>query len=829
MIPGLSPADVGFLPKFKSWRPGQLKAIDRGLQSDKRFIAHSMPVGEGKSGYYILHALLASKRACVLTSSKALETQAIDDFSCVGLVDMRGRNNYHCVVSECGSCEEGQYFKCDPNECEYEQARTRMLNAPLVVSNYQYYMLSNRYGRGMGDFDMLILDEAHAAPDEVCSAASLDISYAEANKAGTRLPREGAEMPAWWEWAKQVAVVCIERLKDLKAEIDEIKQARGRVHPTTAKDLKFWTQMNEKCQAILASAIKKQGEDNPPRWCVSRSNQGYHLEPVWASHYAEDLLYRKIPKVILVSATMVPKTMALLGIPKPEADYYEYPSSFPPKSSPVYFFGAARIDHKTDPSQLSIWLSRIDNIIRRRLDRKGIIHCVSYDRGKYIVQNSELSEYMIFPTSGKETQACVDDFNSSEAPVYLVSPAITTGLDFPYCVDEKARVLTANLEWVEAGSIEIGDKLVGFDEDPTGPEGKTQRCYREATVTDVNIINAPRYKMLIRNEKPTYQGDAYETTIIASADHKWLVFGTGSPTWVTTENLRFGKSYNSRLLRIIDTWETGSDRDTGYLAGAFDGEGHLSLYPSKRSNAVALGMAQKDNAMFAEVKAALERKGFYYCVYDKHSGNDVYGLQVTRRRDVFRFLGQIRPHRLLHKADINKFGSIRSGVLAKVITKIKLTDGPVVAITTDTGTLVVEGFASHNSRCEVNIIAKVPFLDARDPIIAARQEEDKDYGAYVTAQTIVQAHGRSMRAADDRSETFVLDSHFNWFFYRFRHLFPSWFHRLVTAPRGMPEPPAPLNRDAVLLPAPAEDESLSLSASQLSNLVEFPVSKSKIS
>jgi ATP-dependent DNA helicase DinG len=550
VIPSLTPSDLGFLPKFQSWRPGQTLAINRGLTSLKRFIAHSMPVGEGKSGYYIAHALLAAKRACILTSSKALQTQLQDDFSCVGLVDMRGRNNYPCSHPDChtGTCEEGQYYKCD--SCPYEDARNEAMSASLVVTNYSYFMLSSLYGRGLGEFDMLILDEAHSSDEEVCSAASIDVTFAEANKIGQRLPHEDSGMDKWWEWAESAGKICKDRLDELKQDVDLEKRERGKVHPATARDLKFWTRAGEKCVSILSSKIKD-GEEKP-MWIVTRNRDGYHLEPVWAYQYSEKLLFRGIKKVILVSATMVPKTMALLGVPKEDCDYYEYPSSFPPKSSPVYLFGSARIDHKTDPAQLAVWMSRIDNVIRRRLDRKGIIHCVSYDRGKYIVENSEFAPFMIFPDSGKDTQRCVDDFKASEPPSFLISPAISTGLDFPF------------------------------------------------------------------------------------------------------------------------------------------------------------------------------------------------------------------------------------------------------------------------SQCELNIIAKVPFLDTRDKIIAARQHEDKDYSAYVTAQTIVQAHGRSMRAADDRSETFLLDAHFNWFFYRNRHLFPSWFHRLVTVPRGMPEPPAPLNKLAVIpLPQPAP----------MPNVIPFPKSK----
>src|ERR1700733_4664490 len=100
MIPGLTPADLGLPEKFKGFRSGQNLALKRGMEPEKRFIAHSMPVGEGKSLYYITQALLSAERACVLTSSKGLQSQLLADFNGVGLVDMRGRNNYPCHNKE---------------------------------------------------------------------------------------------------------------------------------------------------------------------------------------------------------------------------------------------------------------------------------------------------------------------------------------------------------------------------------------------------------------------------------------------------------------------------------------------------------------------------------------------------------------------------------------------------------------------------------------------------------------------------------------------------------------------------------------------------------
>lgn len=521
MISSLTPAELGLPEKFTHWRSGQILALKRSMESSKRFIAHSMPVGEGKSLVGIGQAVISGQRACYATVSKGLQNQLLKDCSSIGMVDMRGRSNYQCHLPGAINCEEGFRQGCGKNCSGYEPARLEASEAPLVVTNYSYYMASNIYGRGIGEFDLLICDEAHDIHDEVCSAMAVDVAYSEANKIGIRMPGPDDPLDSWHEWAGAVLKECTTKLLALKEEASSDKEQSGHIHASTNRDLAFWTKIETKCKSLLNTS----GD-----WIIDRTNIGLKLEPLWASQYVHKILFKNTKKVMLLSATMVPKTINLLGINPQDCDYYEYPSSFPVRRSPVYSFGPCRIDNKTPPEYLTVWLTRIDNILRARQDRKGIIHTVSYDRQQLIRQQSEFSDYMNSPKGSKDTQEAIEFFKLSDPPAILISPSITTGYDFPF------------------------------------------------------------------------------------------------------------------------------------------------------------------------------------------------------------------------------------------------------------------------SEAEYNIIVKVPFLDSRVKIIKARSESDPTYSAYITAQTIVQAHGRTMRDETDQSETFILDQHFNWFFKVHKDLFPSWFHRLVTYPRGLPVPPPPLIR-----------------------------------
>lgn len=80
----------------------------------------------------------------------------------------------------------------------------------------------------------------------------------------------------------------------------------------------------------------------------------------------------------------------------------------------------------------AIWLSRIDQIISSRLACKGIIHSVSYQKATQIYYNSQYRDIMLLGEKGGNTPSLVARFKKATAPTILVSPAVSTGFDFPY-------------------------------------------------------------------------------------------------------------------------------------------------------------------------------------------------------------------------------------------------------------------------------------------------------------------------------------------------------------------------------------------------------------
>ena len=275
-----------------------------------------------------------------------------------------------------------------------------------------------------------------------------------------------------------------------------------------------------------------------------------------------------------------------------------------------------------------------------------------------------------------------------------------------YCVTPETRILTSDLRWVRADSIKAGDKLIGFDENP--PKRYGQRKFNETLVEDVGEIERPCYEVTLNNG----------TKVTCSEEHQWLVFTAGSRTvWKQTKDL----VSTDRIYKVCDVWEDlPQDYRLGYLSASFDGEGCITQVNGKIQQ---LTFAQRDNAMLKQVKEYLTDFGFDYNAdyFDRRKldkGQDpVYKLFIKGgKRELLRFLGSVRPKRLLDNFDPNQLGTVRcsngdlgSDIHPRVESIKYVGVKKVIPIRTTSHTYVAEGLASHN--CLEWIISRGMFVD----------------------------------------------------------------------------------------------------------------------
>lgn len=447
-----NPVDCGLPDKFSAgWRKGQAEAVVRALDSPKRFVVLGMPTGFGKSLVYMATGTLDDPMV-VLTSTKGLQSQLITDFASHGLVDIRGMSNYICREAEHGqlfttpgratSCDEGAClsgWQChlSSSGCDYFDAQRWAKSSHCVVTNYAYWMAVNGRAQGtraesgppLGPRGRLVLDEAHAAVDELGDHLAVELGNWEIEGVlGTNWPSD-TTLEEWRTWARTLSIAAYSLIDEISRDVRRGTGINGRnlgrLRELRNLERKLNTIANGKGQWVHEASRDRRGR------------RVVRFDPVWPGEYAESALFVSTPKVVLTSATIRPKTLELLGIQEQDYEFIEYPSAFDIRRRPFIWCPTVRVRYDMDSGSARMWVAKIDNIIRSRQDRKGIIHTVSYARRDYLLRYSEFSNRFVVHDSGK-IQDCVAEFKRMPAKcgAVLVSPSLSTGFDFP---DDECR------------------------------------------------------------------------------------------------------------------------------------------------------------------------------------------------------------------------------------------------------------------------------------------------------------------------------------------------------------------------------------------------------
>lgn len=427
------PTEFGLPAKFDSWRKFQGQAVLDALSSDKRFIAMCLPCGVGKSGAGIVLANIDNLRMVYLTSSKALQGQLMADFESTGLVSVQGQANYDCIDPDSNDipytcqdcpCHHGLASLYPYHNCGYRKAVELAKNSRLVVTNYAFWISQQKYGEGIGKVDLLVLDEAHSTDSEINNQLTVELIQNDLLETlGRGLPDPSFDYSQWAEWGEWTKKSLEDTVKELTSEAERLQKNYHKI----PQDLQERLVKHKR----LLKNVANLSEIKEYEWVIEHFGEGVRFSPINPARFTEHYLFAGVPKILLMSATIRKKTLSLLGIPKDKLDFFDYESPFPVERRPIYIVPSIRVNHRITDSGLRIWVSKIDQIIRKWMYwGKGIIHCVSYDRMRYLLAHSEFSQYMMYHDS-RTTRDVVAKFKRANAPAVLVSPSVSTGYDFP--------------------------------------------------------------------------------------------------------------------------------------------------------------------------------------------------------------------------------------------------------------------------------------------------------------------------------------------------------------------------------------------------------------
>lgn len=442
----MTPADLGLPPKFQSWQPGQWDIITHIVTSDTD-LAIAAPTGVGKSVQYIAAGLLSGGRVRVLTETKALQDQLVRDFgSLVALV--KGKSNYECPFH--GHCEAGGEEGCpnmESDACPHTEAINTASRAQIVIANYAWHCATQVYGQSkVGQPDMLILDEGHSAMKAVSDALTVELTENDFTRLGLSPPTgEGQFGPAgeYGDWAKAALERVKTRLLALTGKIPapiNQEDAQPAQAPVFAEErANRATNRGNKTEIIALRRLRRKlgilqmaTGDWVYRVIPVPGTEYHHwvVTPLWPRAAARRLL--NAPRVVVMSATLTRKSMELIGWKDGEYEFLELDSPFDPDRSPILFLPTTFMSYKASLDQIRIWRNAHNRIALSRMDRKGITHPISFDRGRLIQDGLPPELAKITHTPGRGAGAAgINRFLKANPPALLISPSVTTGYDFP--------------------------------------------------------------------------------------------------------------------------------------------------------------------------------------------------------------------------------------------------------------------------------------------------------------------------------------------------------------------------------------------------------------
>jgi len=418
----IRPSDLSLPSRFTSFRPHQAESILHLSRSSHRFLGLNAPVGAGKSLTYLSYALLTGARVLILVGTKSLEDQIYGDAETLGGFDIRGHSNYSCALHSFDDITgELSDFECSARrrgiDCQWRIDTEIAKSRQIVISNYANWFQFKKAGDPdrLGKFDLLVVDEADTVHSSLVDHVSIVLHERVLSRFADHWPGLDDLLSKWLSFVTET-LPKVERVLD-----DLLSSQVSRKEQFPVEHL-----------ARSLRRIRDEIAIEPSAWRVLEGSKknSIRFAPVWGSKYAESYLFRGIEKVLLVSATLSHSTFRHLGVDTDDFDYLEVPSCFPPEHRPFYYLPTEFVSYKLNEGGVRRLVSHLDAIISRRLDRRGIVHTISYDWAEKIYSRSKhRSGHLLLHKRGMNAAELLERFKHDK-PSVLLSPVVEQGYSF---------------------------------------------------------------------------------------------------------------------------------------------------------------------------------------------------------------------------------------------------------------------------------------------------------------------------------------------------------------------------------------------------------------
>ena len=435
---------------FEKAREGQLETVSEiyeAILNGYKYIVLEAGTGTGKS---VIAATLARKleNAYILTMTKQLQSQYLDDFEDYGFTLVKGKGNFRCSKykedSITESCDMGRcvlegyrceyktspfnFEKCNNEKvCPFILQKSKAIQSDVIITNYAYAFVEFNFNQDFHKRELLVCDEAHNLESRIMDLLSLEFNLRELKEeAGISLSEEKLDslnnegVVTWVDFIDEIT-------KSYEKKSEKLKSQRSK----NTKAFKRLKNINKRIDDFkrFVAYIQK----DPNNWIIDYDSysQRISFKPIRIDNYAKETLLDNGDICLFMSASILDygKFAKWLGIDEDEIYAIRRKSPFNLARNPIKTYDGLDMSYRNLKANAPRTIPVIRDILERHKNEKGIIHTVSYSCKDYLME--ELDDDRLIDHNTRNRAKVLRKFERSRKPLVLVSPSMGEGVDLP--------------------------------------------------------------------------------------------------------------------------------------------------------------------------------------------------------------------------------------------------------------------------------------------------------------------------------------------------------------------------------------------------------------
>lgn len=529
---------------YSEIRKGQknlLKVMDDNWNKYQFYICE-LPTGFGKSA--IAKTVCSSfDKAFIITSTKQLQDQYINDFRDRSIASIKGKMNYKCALNTGLNCESGyclidkdQLKQCQKEQiCPYYNARSRAMSSNIALTTYQYFLRSIECAGFWKPRDVIVFDECHLLENQIVQWASLQLSPRQLIKKYDLLSTNSnmqdicrislpPEKPGYAENKEWISTLCRlifhrrnEKFQQIQSSLeltsnnpDSLSGEELDLILSTHKDYYELDKFYKKLDIF----IKDKNKDS---WMVELYDDGLELTPINIDKIFHMYINRMgIKKIIFMSATILdlPAFRKSLGLPKEKTLLMRADSEFDPSKSPIIHMPICKMNYNEINNNLDKITEVVKDILSKHPNEKGIIHTGNSTISKYLQDNIK-SDRLLVRYGDIVNDDIIKKHYKSKKPTVLVSSSLAEGVDLKGDLSRFQII-------VKLPFLSLADKRIS-----------------EKVRRDGDWYTTQMFRTLIQQcGRSTRNKNDYSVTYILDASFKWWLFKNKQKGWFQPQFLK---------------------------------------------------------------------------------------------------------------------------------------------------------------------------------------------------------------------------------------------------------------------------------------------------